>query len=292
MKNYLKTFLISIIIHLILLLILFCLNLKSIQKTDHIKFNIISERPMQTPQQSSPVLNSEPVDKKNNITKKTESSYINKNIEYLFDYENIKNKIDKAAVDTAHYKSMSSNDLYSNQKISLNKYIKDKLKEDYPNQFKSDSKKPQMRIIDLYSDFICDKIEAKAFSYLFNKNQGTQLDIYSNYDFTDSITASQLNARLEKLVNMGFLSHKKISPQLPFTISAVFIQIPIEMSQKNRENPVYEYKPLVNKKNLITYLQAKLFRLKEKLKNSETKTSQLKKDINSLQESLQILTSG
>ncbi len=292
MGKYLKTFLISVIIHLILLLILFSLNLKLTQKTDHITFNIIAERPPQTQQQSSSVLNSEPADKKKFIPEERESTVVNKNMEYLFDYENIKNKIDKAAVDTAHYKDIVSYDLYSHQKISLNKYIKDKLKEDYPNQFKSDSEKPQIRTIDPYSDYVCDKIEAKAFSYLFNNNQGTQLDIYSNYDFTDSITASQLNAKLDKLVNTGFLSRKKISPQLLFRISAVFIQIPIEMSQKNRDNPVYEYKPLVNKQNLITYLEAKLFRLKEKLKKSETGTSQLEQDIKSLQESLQILTNG
>jgi len=290
MKNYIKTFLISIIIHIILFLILYSLNLKLTQKTDHIKFNIIADSPTQSTQQQSLVTKSLSADKNNSISKETESRFVSNNMDYVFDYDNIKNKISKAAVDTTQYDAESSKNLTSNQKISINKYIKEKLKEDYPDQFKSDSEKPQIKKIDLYSDYICDKTEAKVLSYLFKQNQGTQIDIYSNYDFTDSITANQLNERLDKLVNMGFLSRKKISPQLPFTISAIFIQIPIEMSKKNRENPVYEYQPLINKNNLITYLQAKLYRLKKRLKENKTDIPQLKRIINSLQESIIILT--
>ncbi|MFO7891128.1 MAG: hypothetical protein R6V04_12430 [bacterium] len=289
MKNYLKTFIISIIMHCILILILLTFKTKSPRNPDYLKFNLISEKQKKSLHKPK----SESFDKNKKISKnKTNPSLKPIHIEDILNYETIKKKISTSVVDSSQYQPPILNNLISKKVISLNQYIRDKLKEDYPNQFSNQSKKPTPKKIELNADYICDKIEAKAFSFLFKKNNGTQIDIYKKYNFSDSITAAQLDAKLQKLVKMGFLFRKKISPQLPFTISALFIQIPIEMSKKNRDNPVYEYQPLINKENLITYLQAKLFRLKEKLKRSKTDSLQIKKNITSLQESIFILTQG
>ena len=221
-----------------------------------------------------------------------ESSSITNSMKTMFDYETFIHKIDEATMDTAQDFTPPLNKIIPDQKVLLNKYIKNKLKEDYPNAFGSPGEKTILKQINPHLDYICDKIEAKALNFLFQEDKGTQIDMYACFNLTDSITASELNGRLEKLVTMGFLSRKKISPQLPFTISAFFIQIPIEMSKKNRDNPLYEYKPLISRKNLITYLQAKLYILKEKLDNNTANRSQLKKEIKAIQESLMILTQG
>ncbi len=291
MKIYLKALLISIIFHIIFIIILSIFDTVSTQKTNPIVLNITSEKQINTLKKSSDKTRTIPLHKNNIISnKKTELSFrTTLDMERILCYDNIKNIINTATVDTLQYHLPQKIYLTPIKKISINKYIKNILRKDYPDQFKSQSKTTTLKKIDINTDYICDKIEAKALSYLFKKNKATQIDIYKNFDFTDSIISSQLDARLHKLVKKGFLARKKISPELLFTVSILLIQIPIEMSKKNIDNPVYEYTPLINKKNLITYLQAKLYRLKEKLESCESDTSLIKKKIKSLEESIQIL---
>lgn len=285
MKNHFKAFLIAILFHCILLFSLFILRVHNPQNPIYVKLNLNSEKPKKPLTQSKLKPSNKNV-KNNKISPLSENVYMEK----ILNYETIKKTISASVSDSFHYKLPKQNKQTSNRIKTLNKYIKDKLKEDYPNQFSTKSKNPAPKEIPLQTDYIFDKIEAKAFSFLFKQNKGTQIDMYKEYDFSDTITASEFEARLDKLVKMGYLSRKKISPQLLFTISALFIQIPIEMSKQNRKNPVYEYQPLINKENLITYLQAKLFQLKKHLSEGKTDTLQIKKKISSLQESLLILT--
>lgn len=285
MRNYLSVFLISIVIHCILILILLTFKTNNPRNPIHIKLTLSSEKPEKiAPESTSKSSNNYTVTKS-----KKNPSLKDIPMDEILNYESIEGKISSSKIDSSHYQPQIIDDPSTDKIISFKHYLKDKLKEQYPDQFDKKSKQPTQTKIPLHADYICNKIEAKAFSFLFEKNKATQIDMYTKYDFSDAVTASEFDARLEKLVKMGFLSRKKISPQLIFTITALFIQIPVEINKKNRINPVYEYQPLIKKENLTTYLQAKLFQLKQQLQQSTTDTLQIKKKIASLQESLFIL---
>lgn len=134
-------------------------------------------------------------------------------------------------------------------------------------------------------DFIPTKAQIQALSFLYKKKKATQLDIYSAFDTTLPITAEGLNQNLNVLLKKGFLFRKKISPENTFS----FFGIPIEMSRKNRLNPVYLYQPKVSRTKIMTYLQARLYLLKEKLRSAPTDSSKIIPKIQDLQEKIQIL---
>lgn len=134
-------------------------------------------------------------------------------------------------------------------------------------------------------DFIPTEAQIQALSLLYKKKKATQLDIYSALDTTLPITAEGLNQNLNVLVKKGFLLQKKISPANTFS----FFGIPIEMSRKNRLNPVYLYQPKVSRTKIMTYLQSRLYLLKEKLRSVPTDSSTIIPKIQDLQEKIQIL---
>jgi hypothetical protein len=108
---------------------------------------------------------------------------------------------------------------------------------------------------------------------LYKKGKATQTDLYLALDPSIPMTAATLNRQLDFLVEKGLVTRKKISPENLFGIATPLGVIGIEMSRKNRLNPVYEYKSQVDREKLLAYLQSNEFLLHERLKKTAAKDS-------------------
>jgi len=138
-------------------------------------------------------------------------------------------------------------------------------------------------------DFLPTEAQIDALNIIYKKGKATQMDIYALLSTDQPITAEGFDQELEELVNKEFLTKKKISPENTFTIASPFFVLPIEMSKTNRLNPVYLFKPNVDKNKIMTYLQARLFLLQENLRSSPTDSAILNPQIQSLHKKIQIL---
>ena len=151
----------------------------------------------------------------------------------------------------------------------LSKLAQNKGKKENPTQF----------------DFIPSESQISAMAYLYKNERGTQLDIYRNIETSRPITAEILNRNLDFLFKKGFLIRIKISPENIFSLFG----IPIEMSAKNRKNPVYLYEPKVDKNKIIDFLQSRLYLLQEKLRSAPADSSLLKPRMQEIQRKIQFL---
>ena len=134
-------------------------------------------------------------------------------------------------------------------------------------------------------DFIPSEAQLQSLRQLFHKGKASQLELYPNLILSRPITAEDFNRSLDMLVKKGFVSRKKISPE-----NILYVQgIPIELSARNRKNPVYLYTVNVRKNQTITYLQAKLYQLKEELAASMADSPKLRNQIRDLNDKIQIL---
>jgi hypothetical protein len=120
-------------------------------------------------------------------------------------------------------------------------------------------------------DFLPDETQIQAMSTLYKKGKATQKDLYLDLDRSIPMTAALFDKQLELLVEKGFVTRKKISPENLFGIATPFGVIPIEMSRKNKLNPVYEYKNQVDREKLLAFLQSNEFLLREKLRKAAPK---------------------
>ena len=132
-------------------------------------------------------------------------------------------------------------------------------------------------------NFLPTEDQIHAMAELFKKNSGTQLELYSTLDTALPITAEMMDRNLDMLVEKGFVTRKKISPQNIFVIATPLFAFPIEMSRKNRLNPLYLYKPKVEKSKLLAYLQSRLFTMEDRLRESPADSSHLHPRIQQLQ---------
>jgi hypothetical protein len=134
-------------------------------------------------------------------------------------------------------------------------------------------------------NFIPTKIQVHAIRVLKEHRKSTQIDIYALLDPALPVTAETLNKNLEILVDKGFLSRKKISPQHAFN----FFGIPIEMSARNRKNPVYVYELKISEKTLVDFLQAQLTLAGDRLRTHPTDSVRIRSRMESLQQKIHIL---
>lgn len=135
-------------------------------------------------------------------------------------------------------------------------------------------------------DFIPNMAQIRAMTILYEKGKATQLDIYPLLDTSQPITAEGFDKHLETLVKKGFLTKKKISPELSFSLFG----LPIEMSAKNRKNPLYQYEPKVEKTKIIDFLQAQLYLYQERHRAMPADSLSLIPKIKNLQQKIHILT--
>ena len=157
--------------------------------------------------------------------------------------------------------------IFSIEKIVA--FIRQQLNKKNPPQFNFTPSETQLDII----------------SILSHKNNATQLEIYSFLPSRLSITAEGLDQELDLLTDKGFLVRKKVSPEQIFN----FFGILIEMSRKNRLNPVYPYELNINKQELLSYLQSTLSLLKDKLQTHPSDSTAMASEKNSLQQKILML---
>lgn len=110
--------------------------------------------------------------------------------------------------------------------------------------------------------FIPSNLQLNVLRVLWEEPSATQIDIYLGIDKEYPITAQRLDKQLERMVNLGLVERKMISPQHTFTILTPLKAFQIEMSAKNRKNRVYLYRFLVEKKNIVQFLLARYSKVK------------------------------
>ncbi|MDZ7262196.1 MAG: hypothetical protein ONB05_08845, partial [candidate division KSB1 bacterium] len=108
-------------------------------------------------------------------------------------------------------------------------------------------------------DYVPSRLEIKVLRTLWEEKEAPGETIYARLDTSWHITAEDLNSVLEHLTEIGFVSRKKISPQNTFTIATPLGSYGIEMSELNRKNSVYLYKPIIQRDDLLRFFNALLF---------------------------------
>ena len=104
--------------------------------------------------------------------------------------------------------------------------------------------------------------------------------IYARLDTSVNITAEMLWNLLHKMARNGFVQEKIISPQNVFNIVTPIGIFPVEVSGKNRRNRVYEYTPLVDRKELLEVLEARRYVLNTR--SATTDAARQKQEIEKL----------
>lgn len=99
-------------------------------------------------------------------------------------------------------------------------------------------------------------LEIDVLKILWSNVSATSSDLYTQLDTSWTIRAEDFNRVLEDMVVKGYLDRRKISPSNKFTL---FGLAQIEMSSLNRKNQLYLYWPVVSKKEIIRYLEAKRY---------------------------------
>jgi len=134
-------------------------------------------------------------------------------------------------------------------------------------------------------DFVPSETQIAVMKALYETGKANQVDLYSGSRSSRPITAEMFNEELTFLVRKGFISRRKISPEHLF----IFFVAPIEMSAKNRRNPVYLYKAKVDQDQLVNYLQALRFQYMEQLESADRDSLRIRTRIREIDSLLQLL---
>jgi predicted transcriptional regulator len=101
--------------------------------------------------------------------------------------------------------------------------------------------------------------ELDVLEIIWTKENVQDTTIYSCLDTTLNIMMIELNQLLERMTRKGFVSRKIVSPRNEFNAFGVLI----EMSSTNRRNRVYEYKTLVDRDLMRSFIDANAFLFKQ-----------------------------
>ena len=132
-------------------------------------------------------------------------------------------------------------------------------------------------------DFLPNTVQLDALAIVGRMQHPTQLDIYATLSPAFRISADGLDAQLDQLVSKGFLSRKKISPQNLLSVGTLFGGAQIEMSAKNRLNPLYAYTLNVDKTQILRFIDAQIYLLKESLRDSRVDSLAVRAKIRGLE---------
>lgn len=116
---------------------------------------------------------------------------------------------------------------------------------------------PKKQLTALPSD-----LEIEVLDQLWSEPLATDPELYIKLPPYLRITAEQFGQVLEEMVQAGLLARKQVSPQNLFTILTPFGATQIEMSPLNRKNRVFIYRPLVNRKELLSLVMQRIGRQK------------------------------
>ena len=114
---------------------------------------------------------------------------------------------------------------------------------------KKKDKKPKLT-------FIPTESELNVLNIVWNEEKTTQLEIYSVLDTSNTLTASQLDRVLERMVKKRLLKRKQISPRDDFTVLTPLGSFAFEKNSMNRLNRVYLYEPFIDREEMMRFLIA------------------------------------
>jgi len=103
------------------------------------------------------------------------------------------------------------------------------------------------------------RAELDVLEILWTKENVQDTTIYSCLDTTLNIMMVELNQLLAGMTRKGFVSRKIVSPRNEFNAFGVLI----EMSPTNRRNRIYEYKTLVDRELMRSFIDANAFLFKQ-----------------------------
>ena len=115
--------------------------------------------------------------------------------------------------------------------------------------------------------------EVNILKTLWKKERVTQNAIYSNLDTTIKITAEDLDLVLSRMVDKGWITRKKISPQNIFKFMTPVGAVDVEMSELNRKNPVYEYTAFITRDHVLKFLDSRVYSYNSKKSESTASDS-------------------
>lgn len=130
--------------------------------------------------------------------------------------------------------------------------------------------------------FIPSNLQLSVLNTLWQENSATQLDVYAGIDPEIPITAEKLNVQLDRMVNLGLVERKLISPQHLFMILSPLKAFQVEMSSRNRKNRVYLYRPRVKRREIFQLILARYYRVKNEGVGRPAEIDRLNKKINIL----------
>lgn len=100
--------------------------------------------------------------------------------------------------------------------------------------------------------FLPSDLEIEVLLKLWDEPLATDPELYVRLPSDLRITAEQFEKVLAQMVREGLVERKQVSPQNLFTILTPFGATQIEMSSLNRKNRVFQYQPLVNRKEILS----------------------------------------
>ncbi len=115
-----------------------------------------------------------------------------------------------------------------------------------------DPQEPQPKPLPFRNYFLPSREEMAVLEILWAKEHVQDTTIYSCLDTVLNITMMDLNQLLEGMTRKGLVSRKIVSPRNEFNAFGVLI----EMSPQNRRNRVYEYRSLVDKELMRSFIDA------------------------------------
>ena len=135
---------------------------------------------------------------------------------------------------------------------------------------------------EFHNKFIPSNLQLSVLNSLWQEDRATQLDVYAGIDPEIPITAEKLNAQLDRMINLGLVERKLISPQNLFMILSPLKAFQVEMSSKNRKNRVYLYRPRVKRREILQLILTRYSSVKNEGAGRPEEIDRLSKKINIL----------
>lgn len=111
-------------------------------------------------------------------------------------------------------------------------------------------------------NFIPSNLQLDVLTVLWREEKTSQLEIYAGIDAAYPITAEKLDYQLERMVKLGLLERKIISPQNKFMILTPLKVFLLEKSSLNRKNRVFLYRTRVEKDQIVKLLMTRFYRVR------------------------------
>ena len=129
-------------------------------------------------------------------------------------------------------------------------------------------------------NLIPSNLQLEVLKQLWGESTATNLKLYASLDSTYLVTAENCGRQLSRMVNLGMVERKIISPQNLFSFITPFNVFQIEMSGLNRRNKVYLYRTKVDKEKILQILLVKSYQLRNDEVGSESEVKKINKKIN------------